>query len=655
MKRRILAKALLPVFLLCAAMPGNTSLHAQAIQGGIAPRSLMPESSSQVAGTDAQEKSTLSKDGLDVTIGPGAAGYPGVVIKQAGGAAWNLTPFGRVEARITNTGLKPLTLILRVDNAGPWQTSPWSTESMTIKPGQAQTMKVYFGYSNGGKPSYKLNPGAINELLVMNSGKVTQPVTFRITEIWASGSSGEKPPVDPNTVKIKPENGVIYGAGVTLDPVKQLAAVNGATASVDPTTKALQIAFAGKVGEAVSIKPPMGAWSLTDYNEIKVMVRNNGTSVVNPGVNATGSGTTDTAHPASPLAPGATAEIAVSFVPAVPAKLFTPARLYADCLTKGTGTTFASDNVKSITVFSDGTPGAKSLQVLSITADAPAAELPSWLGQKPPVDGDWVKTFDDEFDGSSIDMTKWNIYTVNFWDKRTHFAKDNLIMRDGKMILHYEKKTGHQADNPTDKETDYACGYADTFGKWVQRYGYFEARMKLPRAPGLWPCFWLMPDRGIAAGPQWKRGDTANGGMEFDIIEFLSGWGPYHYNIAQHWDGYGSAHKACGSAFNYAQADKDGYVTCGLLWTPGKVVYYCNGREQLEWESPRVSTIQSYIIFNMVSGGWANLPLDDTKLPDDFVVDYVRVWQRKDLASDVDGPKPNNGGPTPPVAAAAAK
>jgi hypothetical protein len=36
-------------------------------------------------------------------------------------------------------------------------------------------------------------------------------------------------------------------------------------------------------------------------------------------------------------------------------------------------------------------------------------------------------------------------------------------------------------------------------------------------------------------------------------------------------------------------------------------------------------------------------------LPADFVFDYVRAWQRKDWASAADGPKPNDGGPLPPL------
>ena len=94
--------------------------------------------------------------------------------------------------------------------------------------------------------------------------------------------------------------------------------------------------------------------------------------------------------------------------------------------------------------------------------------------------------------------------------------------------------------------------------------------------------------------------------------------------------------------------DKDGYITAGLLWTPGSAIYYCNGKEILRWENPRISDLQEYIMYDLVTGGWDHtLPqLDDSKLPADFVIDYCRVWQRKDLATPEDGPKPNQGDPS---------
>ncbi|MEJ0000412.1 MAG: hypothetical protein WDO13_15395 [Verrucomicrobiota bacterium] len=94
--------------------------------------------------------------------------------------------------------------------------------------------------------------------------------------------------------------------------------------------------------------------------------------------------------------------------------------------------------------------GAQSLQVTSITADLPPADIPAWLGQRPPVEGDWVKTFDDEFDGNAIDLTKWNIYTkeAGHLGAQTHYTKDNVIVKNGALTLRVEKKNGHQDDNP---------------------------------------------------------------------------------------------------------------------------------------------------------------------------------------------------------------
>jgi len=43
--------------------------------------------------------------------------------------------------------------------------------------------------------------------------------------------------------------------------------------------------------------------------------------------------------------------------------------------------------------------------------------------------------------------------------------------------------------------------------------------------------------------------------------------------------------------------------------------------------------VPSYMIIYMPTGGWDNNVLDGTGLPDDFTIDYVRCWQRKDLAT----------------------
>ena len=172
----------------------------------------------------------------------------------------------------------------------------------------------------------------------------------------------------------------------------------------------------------------------------------------------------------------------------------------------GTGTSFTSNTVTNLKISAEHA-GAADLQLESIVADAPPADLPEWIGKRPPVAGQWTQTFDEEFNGPTIDRSKWNIYGPNYYDQVTHWSKDNLILGDGLLRIRYEKKRGLQNDgkDPSDahpRETDYASGFLDTLGHFAQRYGYFEVRMKLPTAPGLWPAFWMMPDRGPAAGPQ---------------------------------------------------------------------------------------------------------------------------------------------------------
>jgi beta-glucanase (GH16 family) len=578
--------------------------------------------------------------GVAVKIAPGKDGYPGLGIKPADGK-WDLSRFGHVEARITNTGASSLNLSLRVDNEGDWHDNPWNVQSLNLKPGASGTVKVMFGYS-WGKPGYALNPAAVVRVLLF-TGKSKTDRSFRIEALEAGGPAGEKPPVDPKSIRIEPKSGVIFGEGA--DPAPEFEA-KGGHASL--TGNALRVEFPAAVkGEQVLVvKPSVGRWDLRKASVVRVKLKNEGKSPVAPRVQVSSDGGPTDMVTGAELAPGAEGEITVPFASAVAWKGIPNSgnRTSWDG-EKGTGSRFGSDAAGAVRI----QPGSKnrgeaaSLSVESIVADAPTAQLPEWIGKRPPVEGEWDKTFDDEFDGSAVDASKWNIYGSNYWDKKTHWSKDNVIVSNGMATLRYEKKTGYQNDDPKQKQTPYAAGFLETYGKWVQRYGYFETRVKLPQAPGLWPAFWVMPDRGEAAGPQWKRQDTKKGAMEFDVMEHLTRWGPYRYNIAMHWDGYQKEHKQTGTTKIYIQPDKDGFITCGLLWLPGSVTYYCNGQVVLSWDDPRISNVQSDLMFTFPAGGWDNNAIDDAKLPADFVIDYVRVWQRKDLASPVDGYQKTSG------------
>jgi beta-glucanase (GH16 family) len=591
---------------------------------------------------------TTGADGVTVSIqANGTSGFPGIHIQPE--TPWDVSAYGRIDANVTNTGLKPMRLSMRVDDTN----SETGAVTMAVKPGESQTLKIYLGYAS---QKERLKATAISGILIF-TGKAADAQSFRINQIVADGPSGEKPPLDPKTFVTKPPNGAIWAVGTSLDAAKQIVAVGGAKAAVTADGSALQVEFAGDKSEAISLRPEMGTWNLNDFFQLRVKIKNAGAAPVTPMVRIdSNDGPTDVIAADAPIAPGQSAGLVVPFAGKTPWEGEDLPDMSNPDLKKnyegkpGTGTKFGSYRVTGVTILSDQSPGAKSLLVTSIAAENPATvDLPTWLGQRPPVDGEWTKTFEDNFDGSTIDLTKWNIYAPNFWDTRTHFSKDNVIVKDGALTLRVEKKTGRQNDDPAGKETDYATGYADTYGKWVQRYGYFEARVKLPKAPCLWPAFWLMPDRGLKSGDQGHRQSTRNGGMEFDIVEQLSTWGPQRFNLAMHWDGYGKTHKSIGNEHNYVAADKDGYIVVGLLWTPGSIALYGNGKEISTWSNARISNVPSAILLDNVTGGWETEPLDDAQLPGDFVIDYVRVWQRKDLASPDDGSRQNSGTPAAPT------
>ncbi|MGF1635289.1 MAG: family 16 glycosylhydrolase [Phycisphaerae bacterium] len=624
------------LFLVAAAEPSHAAEAEPIVDLGQVPDARLKPSSNAVT-------YTKSADGLTVTFKPEGERYPGLAI-EPDGQAWDLSDRGHVAATLTNTGQQSMTVNLRVDNDGDWQKSPWNTEKVQIKPGDTKTVKVIFGYQHGFKKGYKLDPAKVVRVLLFTD-KPKQEASFRIDSVVAGGEAGEKPPFKPADVRILPEETYLLGGGgVALDVDKQVKAEDGVKASAvsNGGRQALSLQLpAGKQKHNVAVPPPIGRWDLRMSTDVRVRIKNVGDVPVTPSARVTSDPqhSTDTATAQKPLAPGESIELYVPFAPAKswqgPTGEFKQEHIPG---TKGTGTTFASDKADAVRLAFEH-DSAAAVQVEAITAPVTPVKLPEWVGQRPPVSGDWTLTLAEEFDGDEINADLWNIYTANFWDKRTHFSKDNVILKDGMVILRAEKKTGRHNDEPDGKETAYATGFLDTYGKWVQTYGYFESRMKLPTAQGLWPAFWLMPDRGPDAGPQWVRADTAKGGMEFDIMEYLSRWGPYRFNIAMHWDGYGKDHHATGSQSVYVQPDEDGFITSGLLWLPGEAVFYAQGQEVARWKNPRISEVQSYIKYTHVTGGWDNSPIVDDELPDDFIIDYVRVWQRSDLGAPGGPPK----------------
>lgn len=548
--------------------------------------------------------------GKAMRVSFGGGNYPGVQLNAPGGG-WDLSNYAGVEVDVTNPGDKGVTVALRIDNPGNWKKNPWNAEKTHVKAGQTRTIRVKFGQSWGG-PGFALNPAKVIRALVY-AERPRDGAVLLADNLRAYGQATVR---EADTVDL---GGVLFDFGPGFIPAGRVEG-RGASAKVEGG-QLIATFSADQKWPAVYLTPVARKWDLSNFASIQMQVTNQSRDkarvsarVDNPGADGRNNCNTE----AITIAPGQTRTLTVTF-----GKSWGKAGFDLD-----------ASNVVGVLVMIDQPSRAYTLAIDDIKANPrQSASVPDWIGQRPPVEGDWVQTLDEEFDGPTLDESRWRRRFV--WDgpaeaETQRYIQENVYVRDGKLVIECEKNPGHQYNDPKLPTREYATGVATTLDKWTQAYGYFEARIKSPRARGLWPAFWMMPDRGEGHGNIWERRATENGGMEIDIWEHLTEWGPGRYNVAAHWDGYGKDHKQWGNAHIYHLPTDDGWHNYGLLWEPGKLTWFCDGKRVETWEDPQVTKVPTYLLLTVQMGNWATDDVDDAALPDKLQVEYVRAWQLRE-------------------------
>ncbi len=217
----------------------------------------------------------------------------------------------------------------------------------------------------------------------------------------------------------------------------------------------------------------------------------------------------------------------------------------------------------------------------------------------------WKLAWSDEFEGNAVDQSKWEL--LGDWKRRDGYwvKEDAYLDGRGHLIL----RTRKDGDR-------YTCGAVRTKGRFEHRYGYWVCRCKFPEQPGHWPAFWLMAD-GVG-----KIGDGGRDGTEIDIME--KPWREDRTTQNLHWDGYGKEHQHVGTTFTVPGLS-EGFHTFGLYWTPREYVFYVNGQETWRTSAGGVSQVPQFAKLTEEIGKWGG-NITQARLPDEFVVDYVRVY-----------------------------
>jgi beta-glucanase (GH16 family)/predicted esterase len=226
-----------------------------------------------------------------------------------------------------------------------------------------------------------------------------------------------------------------------------------------------------------------------------------------------------------------------------------------------------------------------------------------------PVQG-YTLVWADEFDGTALDMTKWNYRQLG--PRKGGVNVRDTVSVDGK---------GHLILTTKQSGAVYHTAMIATQGKFDPTYGYFECRVQLQKQIGHWSAFWLQtPTMGHEVG------NPTRSGTEIDIYEYLRREGDaVHHTL--HWDGYGKDHKSAKKQPVIAGLSS-GWHTFGLLWTKEQYVFYIDGKET--WRTNQaVSQRSEYLILSQEVGKWAG-DITQAELPDHLYVDYVRVYQADD-------------------------
>ncbi len=587
---------------------------------------------------------------------PKSSTYPGINFVPPAGA-WNLSQYGGVQTEITNSSSKKVGVVVRVDNPGNWKKSPWNSEVSWMPPGSTRTITVTFGQSYG-HPGYALDSSRVSNIkvcvdkpsvagnLIVKYVKAVGTPTSAAPAQSNSGSTATVASGDEANLNAPPISGELFplDGNVNLAQLKtQSCSVSLDKSGPAPVLKAV---FHKNKYPNVQFPCPKGGWNLHDYKGIEVTLTNQSDKKVRVGLRVDNRGDWKKSPwntELSELKAGETKTLQMVFgeengAPAFPLDSGRVSAIQVFLISPREGTTILMSNLKGYG--SSETAGIR--QRFSNPEDRNVAVTPpDWLGERPPVEGDWVMTLDEEFDGDSLDLETWNTRFV--WDgpakaETQRYIKENISVKDGVMSIKCEVNPGHQYNDPNLPTRKYATATVTSYDKWTQKYGYIEARLKLPTARGLWPAFWMMPDRGAESGLDvWQRRTTENKhgrGMEIDIMEHLTEWGPGRTNIATHWGGYGSNHKRWGTNHVYYGPTDDGWHVFGLLWEPTKLSWYIDGVKKGEWESDEIIDVPTYLLINVQMGNWATKDVDEANLPDYYQVDYVRAWQLADRLSE---------------------
>lgn len=241
---------------------------------------------------------------------------------------------------------------------------------------------------------------------------------------------------------------------------------------------------------------------------------------------------------------------------------------------------------------------------------------------------DRLLVWHDEFDGETLDTSKWRYATHNSGGSEqqayTMGRSANVRVENSNLILEAHKDSYKNG-------WTWSSGRIDTCGLAGFKYGRLEAKLRYDVVSGAFPAFWTIgtcayyPTGDNVVGVKKSLGTQWAQNGELDMFEgrgtnktiAQGGW----YNQD---DGKGNQQMIFGERLN---VDASEYHVYAIEWTPTTITAYIDGVANGTKDISNVKSWQRpmYLILNMAVGSTGGYPADDcTSMK--MEVDWVRVY-----------------------------
>ena len=233
----------------------------------------------------------------------------------------------------------------------------------------------------------------------------------------------------------------------------------------------------------------------------------------------------------------------------------------------------------------------------------------------------------DEFDGSAVDLNKWEPmigdgcdFGICGWgnNEEQYYKAENATVANGLLTI--------TAKEERVRGKKYTSARLRTINLADFDEGYFEGRIRLPVGQGMWSAFWMLSTDEIYGGwPQSGEIDIMeNVGHEESTVHGTIHYGQLYPNNSFQGTSYSLANgERFTDGFHTFAVEK---TTDQIRWFVDGVLYQTKTPADVAPENWPFNERFHFLLNLAVGGNWPGSPDATTVFPQTMDVDYVRVY-----------------------------